>query len=107
MPKGKKENNKSSKSEFQFWIYLWDFIWFYLRAIYYILKSPFYLARYLNNKQSKISLAKSGKRQGIASDSDYLPFKVLSVREGSVRAWEDKIRNSDSTIGIIVGARGS
>lgn len=37
----------------------------------------------------------------------YQPFDVLSAQTGVVSAWEKYLASSDSTIGIIVGARGS
>lgn len=37
----------------------------------------------------------------------YVPFKILEVIEGDYKGWFDKTIESDSQIGIILGARGS
>ncbi|MEK6890983.1 MAG: zonular occludens toxin domain-containing protein [Nanoarchaeota archaeon] len=74
-----------------------------LKVLGFIVKSPYYLAKKLKNSIEKNKI--ESKRESIASVYDN--FKVIETLNGNYSNWEKTIFNSDSKIGIIIGARGS
>ena len=94
---------KSESKLYWFFFYLADFVWFYIKTPYYLAKGTIYLINLANKKQDRYEV----KKKRSSMDAKYSAFKILKKEEGNVEAWESKIRESDSTIGIIVGARGS
>jgi len=100
----KEKRSKFSKSGIvMFFYYLFDFVWFYIKAPYYIIKGLVFILNKSKEASRKISV--ESKRKSL--EAKYWPFRVLQTDNGSFDKWENKVMKSESSIGIIVGARGS
>jgi len=80
------------------------------RGLLFILKSPYYIGKGIynlkkENSERKIKEKIKTQRQSITSK--YNEFSVLEVISGDYNKWLEKVYESDSQIGIILGARGS
>lgn len=106
----------SKKKNFLLWVLsgLWTFIkttlgllWEIIKLPYYLVKGSYWLAQRINRLFEAQSNKKSIKKKRNAVPAHYTGFKVIKTLSGEYKNWEEKIMTSDSTIGIILGARGS
>jgi len=97
MPKKKRE--KESK----FWKYLGKGLWFVIKIPYYIVKGIIKLIQKLSKNSEENKVKK--KRESIKAI--FSSFKIIETIEGDYKQWFDKTIESDSQIGLIIGARGS
>lgn len=79
------------------------FFGFIFKAMWWIIKLPFLLIKKINSNVKNTSI--ENKRESIASV--YSGFKVVESLKGDYSNWEKMVFNSESKIGIIIGARGS
>jgi len=75
----------------------------FLRVIGFIVKSPYYLVKKLKSNIEKNKI--ESRRESISSVFE--DFKVIETLKGNYSNWKKTLFNSDSKIGIIIGARGS
>ncbi|MDO8459709.1 MAG: zonular occludens toxin domain-containing protein [Nanoarchaeota archaeon] len=68
-----------------------------------LMKLPFRI--YKKNKQRTIEKEINEKRESLKAE--YISFKIIREDKGSLQKWEEDLFNSDSKIGIVLGARGS
>ena len=78
-------------------------IWFIIKIPYYIVKGIIYLVSKIKKKSSEIQVVK--KRN--LMNSKYEPFKIIQTHTGNYKEFEKYLLNSQSKIGIILGARGT
>lgn len=97
------ENKIKGKKKKSFWKYLGMGLWFVIKIPYYIVKGILYLIKKISKKNKEHEIKK--KRQSMSSK--YEEFKILKVDSGEYKTWEEKVYQSDSQIGIVLGARGS
>jgi hypothetical protein len=86
-------------------IFLWTFL-----AYKFIMTIPFYILKaiVITTKKSKEKIAKKKIKKLRASiKPKYEKFDLIEKKSGSLEDWENHLENSDSTIGIILGARGT
>lgn len=80
------------------------------KLVKWILSSPFYLANFIikltKKTEAKVEKKKIEKRRESVK-SKYEKFKILKTIEGNFDAFEKNLSKSDSTIGIVLGSRGS
>jgi len=74
-----------------------------VKTPYYLGKEIYTLGKFINKKVAEKKVKK--RRQSMFSI--YENFKILKNIKGNYLNWENKIHNSDSQIGIILGARGT
>ncbi len=74
-----------------------------VKAPYYFVRGIVWLARETDKKTEEHKL----KRYREPLPARYSKFKILKTSSGNYSSWENKVFNADSTIGIILGARGS
>ena len=94
---------KRTKKQSKFWEYLGKALLFIIKIPYYIVKVIIKIIKKIS-KKSKEDKIKT-KRESIKAK--YVPFKIIESIEGNYKNWFDKTIESDSQIGIILGARGS
>ncbi|MFA5484765.1 MAG: zonular occludens toxin domain-containing protein [Candidatus Pacearchaeota archaeon] len=98
MAKKKKENYL-----LKIFSFLGKCIFFLVKIPYYIVKSVLYLIDFFSSKVKKSKI--KNKRKKI--NANYEDFKLLKLNSGNYDDWLKQVFNSDSKIGIILGARGS
>ena len=87
-----------------------SFFWYVGQGLLYVLKIPYYVflgIRYIIRKISKKRAEKAVFKKRERMVAKYEDLKVLDTVLGKYEKWIDKAYNSDSQIGIILGARGS
>ena len=94
---------RSIKRKFSFWNWLWQILWFLIKIPYYLVKGIITLSR----KLSSISREESVMEKRDSIRAKYVSFKVIETIEGDYETWFNKTIESDSQIGIVLGARGS
>lgn len=94
---------KKREEESNFWKYLGKALLFIIKIPYYITKGIIFIA----NKISKNSEENSTKKKRESIKAVFSPFKIIETIYGDYKKWVDKNIESDSQIGIIIGARGS
>lgn len=80
------------------------------RGLFFILKSPYSIGKGIYNlkkENSERKIKEKIKKQRQSITSKYNEFSVLEVISGDYNKWLEKVYESDSQIGIILGARGS
>lgn len=97
MPKKRRKKQDKSLE------YLGKGLWFIIKIPYYLIKGIIKLIEKMSKKSKETQIKK--KRQAI--QAKYIPFKILETLEGDYKKWFEKTIESDSQIGIILGARGS
>lgn len=95
----KKEKEKKKS----FWHYLFALIWFIIKIPYYLVRGIVKLVKWSNRKSSEKKVEK--KRESMVAV--YSMPRVLKTVKGDYKKFEENLFNSDSKIGIILGARGS
>jgi len=100
--KPKKQKKKKSIFLLLLW-WLFLLVKFILTIPFFILNGVFILFRHFTKgvKAAKVI----SKRSSIKPE--YQPFSVKKTLAGDYSDWEDQLMKSDSTIGIILGARGT
>ncbi len=85
------------------WRILGKILLFIIKIPYYAGKGIYYVFKKTENKieEGKIEM----KRESIKAI--YKDFKVINSEKGDYKKWIDQVYNSDSKIGIIIGARGT
>ena len=94
--KGKQKNSKALR-------YLGKSLLFLIKIPYYLGKGIYKLGKYTNKKVKENKIKR--KRQEIFPV--YEGFEVIKKGVGNYLEWEKGIHDSDSKIGIVLGARGS
>lgn len=109
---------------FRFWIKnVLQFVWYCVDFIQFWLSLPFKIINLIVNKirntpQKKSSQEKSGVKEDVVVnrpkpvkqkyiDPKYAGFTLIEEKEGNIKSWEKMVFERESTIGIVVGARGS
>lgn len=80
------------------------------RGLLFVLKIPYYIIRWIYNLSKKTKQEIERKRITTKRESMipiYENFKVIEVISGNYEKWLENIYNSESQIGIVLGARGS
>jgi hypothetical protein len=80
------------------------------KLVRFILTVPFYAIKgiiYLANKEKKHTEEVHIEKVRESMGAQFKSFKVIQKLEGDYGAWEKLVLDSESKIGIIVGARGS
>ncbi len=104
------------KKRIWFWVLsgAWTFIktsagliWEIIKLPYYLIIGSYWLAKRINRKLEKENKKRKEKKKRGSMHAHYNGFKIIKKGSGNFETWENKIKNSDSTIGIILGARGS
>lgn len=70
---------------------------------YYLVKGIIFVTKKTNKKAKQVKVKKERK----SKLATYEQFTALQKNKGDYIAWEKKLQQSDSTIGIILGARGT
>ena len=94
---------KRIKKKSMFWKYLGKTLVFIVKIPYYITKGIIKLSKRASVKSKESKIKK--KRELIKAK--YESFKIIETIDGDYKTWFDKTIESDSQIGIILGARGS
>jgi hypothetical protein len=85
--------------------------WGYVgKGALHLIKSPYYLGRgiYRLNKKAKQRMNEKAIMEKRESMSPiYQDFNVLKALDGDYNEWINKVHQSDSQIGVVLGARGS
>ncbi len=106
------KKNVISKKKKEFW--LWTFtktcfglLWEIIKLPYYLVKGAHWLAPKINRTiERKVERKRVGKKRKM-QHATYDDFNVIQSSKGSIAAWEQKMIEGESTIGIVLGARGS
>ncbi len=80
------------------------------KGLLFVIKTPYYIGKgvyNLSKKTSKKRAEKKIKKERELMTSEYDEFNVLEIISGDYNKWLEKVYESDSQIGIILGARGS
>jgi len=94
---------KISKKQSRFWRYLGKATLFIIKIPYYLIKGIIFLLIKMSKKNRENQI--KNKRESIKPK--YLPFKIIETLEGDYKDWFNKTIESDSQIGLVLGARGS
>ncbi len=94
---------KKKKKKTNFWKYIRRALLFIVKIPYYIVKGIINLIEMISKKTKETNVKR--KRESIRAKYDQ--FKIIESLEGNYKTWFDKTIESDSQIGIILGARGS
>jgi len=89
---------------------LYTFFWGLFSAVKFVLKIPFYIARFVINivdKSKTKAKEKMIEEKRSSIKSVYTKFKLVKNISGGFDSWEEHMMKSDSTIGIVLGARGT
>ncbi len=87
-----------------------EFIVWVSKGLKFILKIPFYIINWIykiTRKAEEKHVAHVIEEKREAMTAKYVAFNVLKNISGNYEKWEDNLFESESKIGIIVGARGS
>jgi len=80
------------------------------KVLLFLAKTPVYVYRGIkklkNFSEEKIEEKKVEKKRGLIG-SKYEAFKILYSEKGDYFEWEKEVHDSDSRIGILLGARGT
>ncbi|MFH1326862.1 MAG: zonular occludens toxin domain-containing protein [archaeon] len=98
-----KKRKFSKKRKSNFWKYLGKVLFFIIKIPYYLIKGIIKIIEKISKKSKEDKVKK--KRELIMAK--YAPFKIIETLEGDYKNWFEKTIESDSRIGIILGARGS
>lgn len=124
---GKKERASIIKTPvyifdfFRFWIRnVLQFVWYCVDFTKFWLTLPFTSINFFVRKIKKSPKLKSKKEENTEEievvkprvkqkyvEPHYAGFTLVDEKEGSLKAWEKMVFERESTIGIVVGARGS
>ncbi len=80
------------------------------KGLLFVIKTPYYLGKGIYNlskKNSQRRIKKKIKKERGLMIPEYNEFNVLEIIAGDYNKWLEKVYESDSQIGIILGARGS
>jgi Cdc6-like AAA superfamily ATPase len=98
------------KKKTGFWFALLLIIWFTIKIPYYIAKWIIHIIdnwkqKHDERKRREMEKKSEEKRGGVGFR--YEKFRVLKKHSGNFDDWEYKVRESESSVGLILGARGS
>lgn len=94
---------KKKKIKRGFFGYFFLSIWFIIKIPYFIIKGIYLLFKKIIEKREARII--ENKRKSFKPK--YVPLKILKKIKGDYKAWFENVLNSDSQIGIILGARGT
>ena len=83
---------------------------FLLKVPYYLGKGTVYAGKgiyHLAKKTDEVIEERKEKKKREKMNAKYEDFEVIHAQEGDFEKWFNKIKDSDSKIGVILGARGS
>ena len=101
---------KRRKKKSHFWKYFGKTLFFIIKIPYYLVMGIIYLIKgiiKLSKKRAVKSQENKIKKKRESIKAKYTPFKIIETISGDYKNWFDKTIDSDSQIGIILGARGS
>ncbi|MBU0893946.1 MAG: hypothetical protein KKF48_01825 [Nanoarchaeota archaeon] len=98
-----KKRKSKIKNKSNFWKYLGKGLLFIIKIPYYFVKGIITISEKMSKKSKEDKIKK--KRESIRGK--YVCFKIIETLEGDYKNWFNKTIESDSQIGIIIGARGS
>ena len=87
-----------------------SFIKWFFRVLWTIIKIPYYLVKFIVWIIRKIRVeikVNNVEKTREKIKAEYESFKIIKTLLGDFNSWEDNLKKSDSTIGLIIGARGS
>lgn len=99
----RKKSRKNKKSSFIFFILLWKAIGFLIKLPYILFNG---ILRLFNRTKKEVTKKKIDIQRKSMS-SVYEELKVVKTLSGDYEEWKEKISKSESTIGLILGARGT
>lgn len=106
MPRKKRRRKKSGIIKLATALFL--LVKYIFKGIYYIFKGLYIAVRWLINKLKKRRKEEKPVKKGkIKSKPKQETFKELKTIKGNFKDYENKILTSKSTVGIILGARGT
>ncbi|MFH2019942.1 MAG: zonular occludens toxin domain-containing protein [archaeon] len=101
-----KKAKVTRKNNFALAKWFFKAVWFIIKLPYEIIKFFFIsLHQYQEKRKQKTNIIKEEKKR-TAMKAQYVPFSNILTYEGDYDKWEAQLFNSDSKIGIIIGARG-
>lgn len=80
------------------------------KGLMFLVKSPYKLAKKLKSVEEKVEkkvAEKEIRKKREKIFANYVPFEIIETEAGDYRKWVEKVWLSDSSIGIILGSRGS
>jgi len=77
------------------------------KGIFYTGKGAFLGSKFVYKKIKKNRTETKQEKQRPQTNAQYTPLKQIESLQGSLKDFESNLFNKDSTIGIILGARGS
>ena len=98
---------KSKKNKSNFWKYFGKTLLFILKMPYFVGKGVYKIGKYTNKKIKEKKMNKKISKKREAMIPQYQEFEIVQEKTGSYKKWEKAVHDSDSKIGIILGARGS
>lgn len=101
------KRKSKKKKEYKFLKGLGKVLWFILKTPYYLGKGLYKAGKYTSVKVKEKKEKKQIKEKREKMIPIYEEFKIIKEDSGTYEGWEKTIHNSDSKIGIILGARGS
>ncbi|HOW36665.1 MAG TPA: zonular occludens toxin domain-containing protein [Candidatus Pacearchaeota archaeon] len=103
--KNKKEKNKSSlKRELSnLFKGIFSILWFFIRIPYFIALGIIWLVKKIKKQTNKTQTRIKRKKMC----ANYSQFNLIKTISGNFDAWEGKVQDAESTIGLILGARGT
>ncbi len=99
----KSSKKKKSKKDYKVLKGIGKGLWFIIKTPYYVGKGVYKVGKYTNKKIKEKKIKK--KRSEMVPV--YEDFEILKEDAGNYKEWEKGVHDSDSKIGIILGARGS
>ncbi len=98
--KGRKKKESGVK---KFFLFLILSLWFVIKIPYFIVKGIIFLIKKLKRKNEEDNVEQKRKRM----NARYQNFAIIKKISGNFEDWEKGLVNSESTIGLILGARGT
>ena len=102
--------NKKRKKKTNFFIIIWKIVLFFLKGIYGIFLGIFLLIKWiisLLKKEKEKQIGKKKERDRPKIEAKYSGFDEIKSLKGDLIDFDEKVIEGKSTVGLILGARGS
>lgn len=104
MSKQKNQTSEQIKRELKsFFKEVFLVLWFLIRIPYFIIKGIIWVIKKVEYQTNKTQIKMKRKRMY----ANYSKFDLIKTISGKFDFWEEKIQKSESTIGLVLGARGT
>jgi len=104
MSKQKNQTSEQIKRELKsFFKGVFLVLWFLIRIPYFIIKGIIWIVKKVKYQTNKTQTKMKRKRMY----ANYSKFDLIKTISGKFDFWEEKIQKSESTIGLVLGARGT